>query len=144
MTASTVFQMANFAAMLGWLILAAGIIFKRPFWRDVVAGWLWPLALSLLYAVLIGFFFFKADGGFDSLAHVQKLFTYEWAALAGWIHYLAFDLFMGAHVARRLIDAGCSRWWLVAMLPLTFMFGPIGFLAAELVLALTRPARTSN
>ena len=83
------------------------------------------------------------DARFDSLANVQKLFTYEWTALAGWIHYLAFDLFIGAYAARRLIDAGCSRWWLVAVLPLIFMFGPIGFLAAELVLVLSRPLPTT-
>ena len=38
--------------------------------------------------------------------------TSPWAALAGWIHYLAFDLFMGALVARRVMESGASRWWL--------------------------------
>ena len=144
MTASLVFQISNFAALLGWLILAAGVIFDKPSWRNFWAGWLGPLALSLLYAFLIAFFFFKADGGFDSLAHVQQLFTFEWAALAGWVHYLAFDLVMGAYVARRVIDAGLSRWWLLGLLPLTFMFGPIGFLACELVYALSRSSPSSN
>ena len=131
MTASLVFQLSNGWALLGWIILGAGIVFSRTTLRDEIAGKLWPIALSLLYFVLILFFFAKAQGGFDSLANVQRLFTHEWAALAGWVHYLAFDLLIGAYSARRLMEAGCSRWWLLLVLPLTFMFGPMGFLGFE-------------
>ncbi len=126
MTAATVFSIANFFAMAGWLILAGGVIFNRPYWRDQVAGTWWPLALSALYAFLILFFFFKAPGGFETLANVQLLFTAPWAALAGWIHYLAFDLFIGAWIARHLMQQGISRWWLLLLLPATFLFGPMG------------------
>lgn len=129
MTADFVFQLASSTAMLGWLILAAGVILNRPFLRDVIAGQLWPLGLAVLYTVLIGAFFFNAAGGFDSLAHVQLLFTTPWVALAGWVHYLAFDLFMGAMIARETMNRGISRWFLLALLPLTFLFGPIGYLA---------------
>ena len=140
MTASFLFQIANSVALVGWLILAAGIVTNRPFLRDTLAGWLWPLGLSMLYAALIVSFFFKAEGGFDSLANVQRLFAFEWAALAGWIHYLAFDLFMGAYISRNLMTAGHSRWWLIGLLPLTFMFGPIGFVAYEFIQLVTRPS----
>ena len=81
---------------------------------------------------MIGAFFFRAKGGFDSLAHVQELFTYPWAALAGWMHYLAFDLFIGAMIAREVINCGIPRWFLIILLPLTFMFGPIGYVGFQL------------
>ena len=129
MTADFVFQLASFTAMAGWLILAAGVALNRPFLRDVIAGELWPLGLAILYTVLIGAFFFNATGGFDSLAHVQLLFTSPWVALAGWVHYLAFDLFMGAMIAREAMNHGIPRLALIVVLPLTFLFGPIGYLA---------------
>ena len=129
MTADFVFQLASSIAVVGWLILAAGVTLNRPFLRDVIAGQLWPFGLAILYTVLIGAFFFNAEGGFDSLAHVQLLFTTPWVALAGWVHYLAFDLFIGAVIAREVMKSGIARLALLVLLPLTFLFGPIGYLA---------------
>jgi Domain of unknown function (DUF4281) len=126
MTPSLLFGIASPFAMVGWLILIASIVFKKPFWRDVIAGQAWPLGLSFLYAVLIVFFWAKAPGGFDTLENVQALFTYQWAALAGWVHYLAFDLFVGAYIAKRVMEEGLPRLILVPLLPLTLMFGPFG------------------
>ena len=131
MTAAQLFQIANPVALLGWLVLIVSIFLKKPVWRDQLAGRFWPLGLSVVYSALIVFFFFKAPGGFDSLANVQLLFTSEWAALAGWIHYLAFDLFVGAWIARKVMELGMSRLLLIPLLPMTFMFGPMGFLGLE-------------
>lgn len=132
MSADQLFQIVNPVALLGWIVLAAAILFKKPFWRDVIAGQAWPTALAVVYTCLIGFFFAKADGGFDTLANVQKLFTSPWAALAGWVHYLAFDLFVGAHISKRVMEEGLPRLTLIILLPLTFLFGPIGYLAYQL------------
>ncbi len=133
MTADFIFNLANPAALVGWIILAAGVVLNRPFLRDIVAGLVWPLGFAALYTVLVGVFFFKADGGLDTLAHVQQLFTFPWVALAGWVHYLAFDLFIGAMIARAVMEHSLSRWFLVVLLPLTFMFGPIGYCAFAVV-----------
>jgi hypothetical protein len=133
MSASQLFQIANPVALIGWLVLAAAIIFKRPFWRDELAGRWIPLALSAVYSMLIIFFFFRAEGGFDTLENVQKLFTSPWAALAGWVHYLAFDLFLGATISKRVMEQGLPRWPLIVLLPLTFMFGPMGLVGFEIV-----------
>ena len=131
MSSSQLFQIVNFAALIGWIILGGSILFKRPFWRDVIAGQVWPTALSIIYTCLIIFFFAKLDGGFDTLENVQKLFTSPWAALAGWVHYLAFDLLTGAYLSRRVLEDGLPRLVLVVILPLTFLFGPIGYLAYQ-------------
>ena len=135
MTASGLFSVFNMLAMAGWIILALGVALKRDWLRDDVAGTYIPIAISAAYAILIVFFFAGADGGFDKLENVQKLFTSPWAALAGWIHYLAFDLFMGARIARGFAEQGLPRWPLVLLLPLTFLFGPIGYLAFEIIKA---------
>jgi hypothetical protein len=128
MTSDLVFSLANTAALVGWIILAAGVALKRDFLVTALAGRVWPLAFAALYTILIIFFFGSAPGGFDSLAHVQLLFTSPWAATAGWIHYLAFDLFIGSWISAQVIALGLPRLALIIILPLTFLFGPIGLL----------------
>ena len=127
MTPDILFSIVNSVAMAGWIILATGIALNRSVFMGVLAGQAWPFLLSALYTILIAAFFFKAEGGFDTLAHVQQLFTSPWVALAGWVHYLAFDLFMGAVIAHGVLQQGLSRLFLVILLPLTFLFGPIGY-----------------
>ena len=143
MTATNLFSAFNMLAMAGWIILVLGVILKRDWLRDVVAGTYIPVAISAAYAILIVFFFARAEGGFDTLENVQKLFTSPWVALAGWIHYLAFDLFVGSRIARGTTEQGLPRWPLVALLPLTFLFGPIGYLAFEIIKASNLRRRTA-
>jgi hypothetical protein len=132
MTPELIFGPANWFAMLGWLVLIAGIITKRTWLRDKLAGVYWPLALSAGYCVAIYLGFGQSGGGFDSLPAVRQLFMNDWALLAGWVHYLAFDLFVGAWIARDAERAGVSRWFLIPILPLTFLFGPAGFLLFQI------------
>ena len=143
MTAHHLFQIANPLGLLGWIVLVGGIVFKKPQWRDLIAGQVVPTILSLVYTVLLVFFWAKAEGGFDSLPNVQKLFTYPWAALAGWVHYLAFDLFIGAAISRRIMEDGLSRLFLVVLLPLTFWFGLIGYFAFQLTRFTFQKVRTA-
>jgi hypothetical protein len=144
MTAETLFSLANFAALAAWLLLVASVVLKRPFWRDELAGRWVPLGLAALYTLLILFFFGASDGGFDTLENVQKLFASPWVALAGWVHYLAFDLFIGALIARRVMKGGLPRWSLALLLPLTFMFGPIGLLGFEIAKLLFSKTETMS
>ncbi len=135
MTATGLFSAFNMLALAGWIILGAGIALKRDRLRDALAGTYIPAFMSASYAILIMLFFSGAEGGFDTLENAQKLFTSPWAALAGWIHYLAFDLFMGSRIARGMEEQGLPRWPLMIILPLTFLFGPIGYLVFEIVKA---------
>lgn len=141
MTATALFSAFNMLALAGWITLAAGVVLKRNFLRDTIAGLWLPVLFSAAYAALILFFFADAPGGFGSLADVQLLFTAPWAALAGWVHYLAFDLWMGSRIARESDALGLPRWPLIALLPLTFLFGPMGYLAFEVIKALTKGAK---
>jgi membrane-bound acyltransferase YfiQ involved in biofilm formation len=134
LTADLVFSIANGFALPGWAILIWAIYRRLPWLRDVVAGRAWPLALSLIYSALILFFFAKSDGGYDTLENVKKLFATDWLLVAGWIHYLAFDLFVGAYSAKRFDEAGVARRWNILTLPAIFMFGPLGFVLAEIIL----------
>jgi hypothetical protein len=126
MKAEQIFSIANLIAMLCWIILAVA-----PRWvvtRKVILSGVIPLLLSVAYLVLIGMFFGKSEGNFSSLAGVMQLFTNEWTVLAGWIHYLAFDLFVGIWEVKDAQAKGISHWFVIPCLVLTFLLGPIGFL----------------
>jgi hypothetical protein len=94
-----------------------------------VAGTVIPGTLSCIYLVLFVFHAADARGGFSSLAAVAELFSNQWLLLAGWVHYLAFDLFVGTWETRDAVARGLSRWIVAPCLLLTFLFGPIGWLA---------------
>lgn len=126
MTADKIFSIANSVALLSWIILLIA-----PRWtvtRKVILSGAVPLLLSAAYLILIVLFFGRAEGGFGSLPEVMKLFTNEWATLAGWIHYLAFDLLVGTWEVKDSERRGISHWFVIPCLVLTFMLGPIGFL----------------
>jgi uncharacterized membrane protein (GlpM family) len=126
MKAETIFSIASTLALISWVILAVA---PRWSWtRRIILSGAIPLLFSIAYLVLIILFFGRAEGGFDSLANVMKLFTNEWAVLAGWIHYLAFDLFVGSWEVKDAQEKGISHWLVLPCLFLTFMLGPIGFL----------------
>ncbi len=144
MTPSALFSFFNLLALSGWLILAAGILLKRNWLRDTVSGIYVPVFLSTAYLALVSLFFAAAEGGFDTLENVQQLFTSPWIALAGWVHYLAFDLFIGASIARGVEEQGLPRWLLVPLLPLTFLFGPAGFLCFEIMKAVSMRLRAAS
>jgi len=126
MKAEQIFSIANLIAMISWLLLV--IAPRWVFTRKVVLSGAIPLLLSVAYLILIVAFFGSSEGGFSSLAGVMKLFTYEWTVLAGWIHYLAFDLFVGVWEVKDGQAKNISHWFVIPCLVLTFMLGPIGFL----------------
>lgn len=133
MRAEEIFSVANLVAMLGWLILIVA-----PRWvltRKVVLSGAVALLLSTAYLILIVLFFGESEGGFGSLADVMKLFTNEWTVLAGWIHYLAFDLFVGVWEVKDAQSKNIPHWFVVPCLILTFLLGPIGFLLYSILRA---------
>ena len=120
------FATVSQAAMVGWLALIL-----LPRWPWLAAGLRYGLIglLSLAYAALIFAFFFRVEGGgFDGIAEVRALFLSDPVMLAGWIHYLAFDLFVGIWIALRADAIGLSRLLQAPILLATFMFGPVGLL----------------
>jgi hypothetical protein len=137
MSADALFQVANPLAVLGWLVLLAAPLAPRL--AQAISAAAIPLLLALAYSGLILAFWWQGPGGFGSLAEVQALFTHPQIALAGWLHYLAFDLFLGAWEIRIARADGIPHWAVIPCLILTFLFGPAGLLAfAILRFTLTR------
>jgi Domain of unknown function (DUF4281) len=131
------FQITNPLALLGWAALAVFPLAPRGVTAVALAI---PLALSTLYTALILSFWAGAQGGYGSLPAVMLLFDQPGIALAGWVHYLAFDMFVGLWIARTARAQGIAHLLVLPCLALTFLFGPIGFLSFVLLaLALRRP-----
>jgi hypothetical protein len=133
MTAEGLFSIANVVAVAGWILLAGAPRSRRAI---AVAGTLIPLLLAALYLALLAVHWGDGRGGFSTLHGVSELFSNDWLLLAGWVHYLAFDLFVGTWEMRDALARGISRWLVVPCLLLTFLFGPVGWLAYLLVRAL--------
>jgi hypothetical protein len=126
MSPDSIFPIANMTAVAGWVALLASPYIPRL--SDAIASSAIPLLLSVAYAGLILAFWNGAEGGFDTLANVELLFQTREMLLAGWLHYLAFDLFVGAWIARTARAEGVSFVLVAPCLVLTFLFGPVGFL----------------
>jgi len=94
MTPTNVFSIANTVAMLMWVLMI--FLPKWKVTRMLIDLKVIPILLSVVYAIYI--IQAIAIGGmmdFGSLKSVMALFTEEHAVLAGWVHYLAFDLLVG-------------------------------------------------
>jgi hypothetical protein len=126
MSANQIFSIANVVAMCGWLLLV--VLPGRRWVTHVVAGVAIPAAFAVLYSVLIAIHFADAEGGFSTLPDVALLFSNPWLLLAGWIHYLAFDLLVGSWEVRDSRERGIRHIFVVPCLILTFLFGPAGWL----------------
>lgn len=131
-----VFALGNMTAMVGWAFL----IFL-PRWRGIsriLARVVIPSLLSVAYLILIATYWSRAEGGFGTLDGVRALLGSRPILLAGWFHYLAFDLFVGSWVVAEGQSRGIPHLVLVPILLLTFMFGPIGYLTFVAVAAAWR------
>jgi hypothetical protein len=126
MTPDLLFKMANNVALVGWLFLVF-----LPRWRwsaRLIAPVLIPGLLAVLYTGLVATQFAHSPGGFSSLSSVALLFQNRSMLLAGWVHYLAFDLFVGSWEVRDAKQIGIAPYLVTPCLLLTFLFGPAGWL----------------
>ena len=126
MTPELAFSVANLTAMLSWVLLVA--LPRRRWVSDTVAGVGVPALLAAVYVVLVATNWGNSSGGFSSLANVALLFANPWMLLAGWVHYLCFDLLIGCWEVRDARERGVPHLLVVPCLAATFMFGPAGWL----------------
>src|SRR5262245_9550456 len=126
MTPDRLFSIANTIALAAWITM---IVLRRRSWvLNIMVGRVVPAVFSAIYIGILVGAWAGSTGGFSSLAGVAALFSNRWLLLAGWLHYLAFDLLIGRW---ELVDAQAHRIGLALVVPcllLTFMFGPAGWL----------------
>lgn len=137
MSPDTLFAIANYAVLPAWLLLLI-LPHHRMTALLVHAVWI-PALLAVPYMWAL---FFGPPGpegaGFGSLQGVMLLFQSPMAVLGGWIHYLAFDLFVGAWQVRDSRRLGINHWLVVPCLLATLMVGPVGLLLYAILRLVTR------
>jgi hypothetical protein len=94
-----------------------------------------PALLALVYAAIVATQWGGSAGGFQTLSAVATLFSQPWLLLAGWVHYLAFDLFVGTWEVLDAQERGIPHGLVLPCLALTFAFGPAGWLAYAMLRA---------
>ena len=137
MVLDQLFCLANLLATAGWIALALSPL--RPTLAQLVAARLVPGLIGVVYAGLTARFWRDSSGGFGSLDGVAALFSDRGLLLAGWLHYLAFDLFVGAWQVREARRVGLPHPAVLPALVLAFLFGPIGLLVFLAMRAWRRP-----
>lgn len=126
MSNDQLFQLSNLIVLPAWLLL---ILVPRWKWTGRIVISVVVTILSLLYVFLVFRAIQPGDlASFGSLDGVTGLFSEKGAVLAGWIHYLAFDLMTGWFIVSNAAKLGINRWLTVPSLLLTFMLGPSGLL----------------
>lgn len=126
MTPEQVFSIVNPITMVGWIAL---VIFPGKRWvTSILTAVAIPVLFAIVYTAIVVATFYRTPGGFSTLADVATLFSSPWALLAGWVHYLAFDLLIGTWETRDAQQRGLPHLFLVPCLILTFLFGPAGWL----------------
>jgi hypothetical protein len=123
-------------------ILRAAYVLITPAWLGLMLAPRWrptvwisrtaavSLLLSAVYLVLVllNHGMNDPEAGVWTMRGLTTLFSSPRVVLIGWVHYLAFDLFVGTWVAT---DAARERLPRLAVLPCLFfvlLMGPIGLL----------------
>lgn len=128
MSLETIFSLCSGLAMIGWLGLV--VVPKSEVTRHLYPSVVTPVMLGLVYTYLMVSFQGEApaEGGFGTLEAVKALFGVDALLLAGWIHYLAFDLFVGAWIVRDSQTHQINHFLILPCLFFTLMAGPLGLM----------------
>ena len=136
MSPQQVFSIANAVALLAWIMLA--VLPGRLWVTRMITTKVVPSLLAVLYTAIVVSLFGHTPGGFSTLAGVGMLFSNPWLLLAGWVHYLAFDLLVGSWELQDAREHGIPHWTVVPCLALTFLFGPSGWLLYTILRSIRR------
>ncbi|NKI32349.1 ABA4-like family protein [Croceivirga thetidis] len=137
MTPTEVFSIANLIVMPMWALMI--FLPKWKVTRFLIDYKVIPLILSVIYAIYIGISLYTGGSmDFGSLQSVMALFTVENAVLAGWVHYLAFDLLVGMWMLDKNKTIGIHQILMAPCLFFTFMLGPVGFLLFSFIKAIKK------
>ncbi len=131
------FKVANGVAVLGWIIMA--VFHNRPITFRIIFNGIVVLLCAFYASIVVYSFSQPSNGGnFSSLEGVMTLFTNPVGVLAGWVHYLAFDMLTGLFIIHHSSKNQINRWLILPCLFFTFMLGPVGWLMYYGLLAIHR------
>ncbi len=130
MSLELIFNLCNSIALIGWVL---NLISNKPQIEKLIVGIIVALLAIVYTYFIIGFFKLAYLQNFSSLHGFRSLLTDDHLLLAGWAHYLAFDLMTGLFIRSNAKKHGISFWLVLPCLLFTFMLGPTGLLMYLLI-----------
>ncbi|MCL4871521.1 MAG: DUF4281 domain-containing protein [Anaerolineae bacterium] len=133
-----IFTFSNLYIMPFWLLMIA---LPHWSWTQRIMRSFWPVAgLALLYALMLLVQLFSSAGGLlePTLTGIAALLSTPEGAAIGWVHFLAFDLFVGRWAYLDSRERDLSVWLVSPSLLFILMAGPLGLLLYLLVRSLPR------
>ena len=127
MNIEMIFTAVNAAIIPFWLLLVFAP-HRKPT-NILVHSGVVPLLFGAVYIYyfISSFILGSPDGAsMSSIAGLQIAFSDPRSLVAAWVHYLVFDLFVGAWMVRDARREGIAHLAIVIPLILTFMAGPFG------------------
>ena len=120
------FTIANAWILPAWILLAFLPRWKGTPYIVILAG---VLPLAICYTILLVTSFGDMDPDtFSTLEGLGSAFTNPMALLTGWVHYLAFDLFVGFVITYDSLKNRIHIGFRIVALFFTLMSGPMGWL----------------
>lgn len=123
---ASLFTIANLSVIPAWILLV--VLPKSSITKTVVHSYLYPFLLGILYIWLM-VVSWGGEGGMDTLENLKTSFGRDEILVLGWVHYLVFDLFIGAWMSRDSRTLGIHHMTLIPCLVLTLFAGPIGLVS---------------
>jgi hypothetical protein len=124
----------SIASIYEWLnqliIIAWGLLIILPRWKFtkiLIRSGLYPAIFAVVYLVLALGYFRPAEVDFSALSGLMSGYQNPPLVVMGWSHYLVFDLFVGIWILADSEKHGIKHFWMIPILLLTLMVGPVGF-----------------
>ena len=134
MTYKIIFNIYNTGILIFWLFL---LVFPKSKVTQKMTDFPWiPLVIAFGYIYFLGTSdsIFSVD--FSTLSGLTEMFQYSnpRGVAAGWLHYLAFDFWVGCWILRDSQKKGVKHAFIIFPMFFTFMLGPVGVIIYTLVL----------
>lgn len=132
----TIFNIFNSGILLFWMLL---LFFPKQSITQKVIAYPWvPLVIAFGYIYFMGMTSGTFSADFTSLNGLTKMFqnANPQGVAAGWLHYLAFDFWVGCWMLKNSQEKGVKHLWMLVPMLFTFMLGPVGIIIYTLVLLL--------
>lgn len=132
----TIFNIFNSGILLFWMLI---LFFPKQSITQKVIAYPWvPLVIAFGYIYFMGMTSGTFSADFTSLNGLTKMFqnANPQGVAAGWLHYLAFDFWVGCWMLKNSQEKGVKHLWMLVPMLFTFMLGPVGIIIYTLVLLL--------
>ena len=130
----TIFNIFNSGILFFWILL---LVFPKKVFTQKIIAFPWvPLVIAIGYVYFLSTTTGTFSADFSSLYGLTEMFqnAEPRGVAAGWLHYLAFDFWVGCWMLKNSQEKRVKHVWIILPLICTFVLGPLGIILYTLVL----------